>query len=331
MNKCFVLALMIFSILSSCNQSEGKVKFTANISNRNSDSLVLTGADNFKKVILINKKGSFEANFEVVKGFYDLFDGNNYLHLYLKPNAEINLTFDGKDISKTILYEGKEVNENNFLAKYALKNEKFKDEALKKERLDFVSLVEKEKKADLQGINNGNYDSGFKDTMTKVFEAFYNELSKEYEDGSKLRELNNKGASEFEYENHKGGKTKLSDFRGKYVYIIFWTFWNDKYLEEYKYIRTIVDKYKDKNIVFVSVSIDEQYEHDSWKKYINEKKLDGIQLFSDHGFKSDFITKCNIKEVPEYVLIDPKGYILETDAWEPASLSLQSQLATLLK
>lgn len=331
MNKCLVLALMICSILSSCNQTEGKVKFTANVSNRNSDSLVITGTDNFKKIILINKKGIFEANFEVKKGFYDLFDGNNYLHLYLKPNAELNLTFDAKDVAKTIVYKGKEIDENNLLAKYALKNEKFKEEVLKMERPEFVSLIEKEKKADLESINSGNFDPDFKDTVVKVLETFYNELSKEYEDGSNLRELNNKGASEFEYENYKGGKTKLSDFKGKYVYIIFWTFWNDKYLDEYKYIRTIVDQYKDNNIVFVNVSIDEQYERDSWKKYIEEKKLGGIQLFSDHGFKSDFITKCNIKEVPEYVLIDPKGYVLETDAWEPSTLSLQSQLATLLK
>jgi len=331
MNRYLVLALMIFSILSSCSKAEAEVKFTANISNRSSDSLVVTGPDNFKKVILINKKGIFEANFKVTKGFYDLFDGNSYLHLYLKPNAEINLTFDAKDVAKTIVYKGKEIDENNFLAKYTLKNKEFKEEVLKKEHPEFLSLVEKEKKADLEKINNGNYDSDFKDRVTKVLEGFYNELSEEYDDGSKLRELNNKGASEFEYENYKGGKTKLSDFRGKYVYIIFWTFWNDKYLEEYKYIRTIVDKYKDTNIVFMSVSIDEQYEHDSWKKYVEEKKLGGIQLLSDHGFKSDFITKCNIKEVPEYVLIDPKGYVLETDAWEPSTLSLQSQLETLLK
>jgi peroxiredoxin len=331
MNKYLVLTLMIFNILSSCSQAEGEVKFTANISNKNSDSLVITGGDNFRKVILINKKGIFDANFKVAKGFYDLFDGNNYVHLYLKPNAEINLTFDAKDIAKTIVYKGKEINESNFLAKYALKNEKFKEEAFKKERPEFTLLVEKAKKEDLESISNGNYDSDFKGIMTKAFEAFYYKVSEDYEDSSKLRELNNKGTNEFEYENYKGGKTKLSDFKGKYVYIIFWTFWNDKYIEEYKYIRTITDKYKDKNVVFVSVSIDEQYERDLWRKYIEEKKLDGIQLFSDHGFKSDFITKCNIKEVPEYVLIDPRGYILETDAWEPSSLSLQSQFETLLK
>lgn len=331
MNKCLVLALVIFNILISCNQTSGDVKFTANVSNRSSDSLVITGADNFKKVILINKQGTFDANFEVTKGFYDLFDGNNYLHLYLKPNAEINLTFDAKDIDNTIAYKGKEVNENNFLAKYVLRNEKFKEEAFEKERPEFTLFLEKSKKADLDDLSNGNYDSDFKDTMTKAFEAFYNKVSEEYEEGLKLRELNNEGTNEFEYENYKGGKTKLSDFKGKYVYIIFWTFWNDKYLEDYKYIRTITENYKDKNVVFVNVSIDEQYEHDLWRKYVEEKKLGGIQLFSDKGFKSDFITKCGIKEVPEYVLIDPKGYILETDAWEPSSLSLQSQFETLLK
>ncbi|MBE8725085.1 TlpA family protein disulfide reductase [Flavobacterium hungaricum] len=331
MNKYFIIVLVIFNFLLSCSRNEGEVKFTTNISNNISDSLVITGADNFRKVISLDKKGNCNVKFNVTKGFYDLLYANKYVHLYLKPNAEINLAFDANDISNTIIYEGKGIDESKCMAKYLLKNEKIKERALKTESSNFTLFIEDEKKVALEYINKGDYDSDFKDAMIKSLEAFYAEVLRDYEEGAELREVNNKSPKEFEYENYKGGKTKLSDFKGKYVYITFWTLWNDKYLEEFKYIRAITDKYKDKNVVFVNISIEEQHERDSWRKYIEEKKLDGIQLISDRGFKSDFITKCNIKDVPVHILIDPKGYILSIDAWDPSSLSLQSQFETLLK
>ncbi|HEU0125520.1 MAG TPA: TlpA family protein disulfide reductase, partial [Flavobacterium sp.] len=112
MKKLFVAGLVIFNALSVIGQSKNTVKFTAKIENRNSDTLVIKGRNNFKQVIPIDKKGVFAATFEAPKGFYMFSDGTESSNLYLKPNSEVNLTMNAKEFDETIIYKGKGVNES---------------------------------------------------------------------------------------------------------------------------------------------------------------------------------------------------------------------------
>jgi peroxiredoxin len=61
---------------------------------------------------------------------------------------------------------------------------------------------------------------------------------------------------EFNFENHKGGTTKLSDIKGKYVYIDIWATCAPC-RQEIPYLQKI-EKYEDKRIAFVSISIDQK-------------------------------------------------------------------------
>jgi peroxiredoxin len=62
---------------------------------------------------------------------------------------------------------------------------------------------------------------------------------------------------EFNFENHKGGTTKLSDIKGKYVYIDIWATLR-ACRQEIPYLQKIEKKYEDKRIAFVSISIDQK-------------------------------------------------------------------------
>ena len=104
MNKLFVTGLLIFSALNVIGQTKNQVKFTAKIANRNSDTLVIKGRNNFKQVIPINKKELFVANFEAPKGFYMFSDGKESSNLYLKPNSEVNLTMNAKEFDELEMY-----------------------------------------------------------------------------------------------------------------------------------------------------------------------------------------------------------------------------------
>ncbi|WP_431243700.1 hypothetical protein ACQ9BO_03865 [Flavobacterium sp. P21] len=146
MKKLFVAGMLIFSALNVIGQAKNQVKFTAKIANRNSDTLVIKARNGFKQVIPIDKKGVFVAVFDAPKGFYVFSDGTESSNLYLKPNSEINLTMDAKEFDETIVYKGKGVNESNFLAQQALKDEKFQNEAFTKEATEFTALLEKRKK-----------------------------------------------------------------------------------------------------------------------------------------------------------------------------------------
>ncbi|MGO4772748.1 TlpA family protein disulfide reductase [Flavobacterium sp. W22_SRS_FK3] len=331
MKKVFLLALIMLSAFSVNAQTKNQIKFTAKIANRNSDTLVIRGANNFKQVIPINKKGFFAATFEAPKGFYQFGDGREVSSLYLKPNSEVNLTMDAKQFDETIVYKGKGVDESNFLAQYALKTEKFQNEAFTKEEAEFNTMLEAMKKSDLESIQNEKLDPEFQTALKNSMEQFNQYAFQAYQSNVKTNKLKGKPSPEFDYENYKGGKTKLSDLRGKYVYIDLWATWCGPCRAEIPFLQKIEEKYHGKNIEFVSISIDKAKDNDKWKKFVADKNLGGIQLFADKDWESEFVMSYGVTGIPRFILIDPNGNIVNPDADRPSSAELQTQLDALLK
>ncbi|MEO8533062.1 MAG: TlpA disulfide reductase family protein [Flavobacterium sp.] len=331
MKKLFVAGLLIFSALNVIGQVKNQIKFTAKITNRNSDTLVIKGANNFKQVIPIDKKEIFAATFEAPKGFYRFSDGVESSTLFLKPGSEVNLTMNAKEFDETIVYKGKGTNESNFLAQQTLKDEKFQNEAFIKEAAEFKSLLATKTKSDLENVEKGDFDADFKMNLKKSFEQFNEYAFQEYETASKMNSFKGKASPEFDYENHKGGKVKLSELKGKYVYIDLWATWCGPCRAEIPFLQKVEEKYHGKNIEFVSISIDVQKDHEKWKKFVTDKQLGGTQLFSDNDWKSAFVTNYEVTGIPRFILIDPQGNVVDANAARPSSPELQTQLDSLLK
>jgi thiol-disulfide isomerase/thioredoxin len=329
MKKIFVSSLLLFGALSVIGQSKDQIKFSAKIANRNSDTLVIQGKD-FKQVIPINKMDIFLASFDAPKGFYVFSDGIESSRLYLKPNSDITLTMNAKEFDETIVFEGKGVNESNFLAQQALRNEKL-EEGFAKEPAEFAALFESKKKLDIESLEKGSFDPEFITAMKSNFVRFNEFASQEYERVSKANKMIGKPSPEFEYENYKGGKTKLTDLKGKYVYIDLWATWCGPCRAEIPFLQKIEEKYKGKNIEFVSISIDKAKDNDKWKKFVADKNLGGVQLFADKDWESEFVMSYGVTGIPRFILIDPNGTILNPDADRPSSAELQTKLDALLK
>lgn len=122
----------------------------------------------------------------------------------------------------------------------------------------------------------------------------------------------------FDYYNYNVGKTKLKDLEGKYVYIDIWATWCGPCIAEIPDLKEKEKKYHDKNIEFVSISIDEMKDNDKWKKIVEEKELGGIQLLADNAWKSQFVKDYKINGIPRFILIDPSGKIVSADAPRPS-------------
>lgn len=330
MNKLFVTGLAIFSVLNVIGQTKNQIKFTAKIANRNSDTLVIRGKNNFKQVIPIDKKEVFAATFEAPKGFYVFSDGKESSNLYLKPNSEVNLTMNAKEFDETIVYKGKGVNESNFIAQQALKDEQFQDTAFKLDQAIFVTMLDGKLKNDTEALEKGDFDPEFKAALKQSFESFHQYASEEYERASKANKLTGKPSPEFDYENYKGGKTKLADLKGKYIYIDLWATWCAPCRAEIPYLQKIEEKYHGKNIEFVSISIDKMKDHEKWQKFVTDKHLGGTQLMADKDWESEFVTNYGVTGIPRFILIDPKGNVVKADAARPSDPELQAQLDTLL-
>ncbi len=125
-----------------------------------------------------------------------------------------------------------------------------------------------------------------------------------------------------DYENFAGGTTSLNDLKGKYVYIDIWATWCAPCKAEIPHLKKIEKEFHNKNIEFVSISIDKKAQYDAWKKMVVEKELSGIQLFADNNWSSQFIVEYGIQGIPRFILIDPNGKIVSASAPRPSDAKL---------
>ena len=177
--------------------------------------------------------------------------------------------------------------------------------------------------------NTQNLDSTFIADQIKRVDGFTNYISGSYEEKQYLKTVLAKGevSPKFvDYENYKGGTTSLDDLKGKYVYIDVWATWCGPCKAEIPFLKEVEKAYHDKNIAFLSVSIDEAKNHDKWKEMVADKELGGIQVFADNDWKSEFVQAYKINGIPRFILIDPAGNIVAADAPRPSSEELKSLL-----
>lgn len=125
-----------------------------------------------------------------------------------------------------------------------------------------------------------------------------------------------------EYENHKGGTTSLDELKGKYVYVDVWATWCGPCIREIPSLKEVEKQFHDKNIAFVSTSIDKAKDHNTWVEMVKSKELGGIQLMADNDWNSQFVKDYAIEGIPRFILIDPNGNIVSADAPRPSDPKL---------
>ncbi len=136
-------------------------------------------------------------------------------------------------------------------------------------------------------------------------------------------------APEFDLENYTGGRTKLSDFRGKYVYIDVWATWCSPCIKEIPYLKKVEHEFANANIEFVSISVDQERFRTTWRNMIQNKKLGGTQLITDNGWNSSFVQNYGLQGLPHFILIDDKGKIVSAKVENPSNPKLKERLYAL--
>ncbi len=173
------------------------------------------------------------------------------------------------------------------------------------------------------GITFANDLEGYyKAYMSASTDEAYNEKITKTYNALKLLGKGNSSPKFKDYENNAGGTSSLEDFEGKYVYIDVWATWCGPCIAEIPSLKKVEKKYHGKNIEFISISIDDKEDHGAWKKMIVDKELGGVQLFANNNWKSEFIESYMIKGIPRFILIDPSGNIVNSNAPRPSSESL---------
>lgn len=325
-----LVILFLFAVLSvNAQETSQMVTFEGKIANRNSDSIVLA-TKGFKKTIRLSKRGQFKEAFEIpASGMFQLFDGSESTMLFLKEGYDLKLAMDAKQFDESIKYEGNGAVENNYLAQKALTDEAFEkdlDFLFTEDETTFKASLEKKKNTDLTTLQNASVDASLSQMLNAMIQQEAMMLSQVYAQKKIAQKMNGEVSPSFNYENHKGGKTKLEDFKGKYVYIDIWATWCAPCRAEIPFLKKVEEKYHDKDIVFVSISVDTQKDYEKWKKFVSDKQLGGVQLFADNNWNSDFIKAFGVNSIPRFLLIGPDGKVIFADAPRPSSKGLDSTL-----
>jgi thiol-disulfide isomerase/thioredoxin len=327
----FVVIVFMFSFLSNA-QDKKYVTFQAEIANRNGDFIFIRQNQKIIKKIEVNKNGVFKDTLKVVEGPYLLFDGVEYTSLYLKNGYDLKLKMDAKQFDESIVYIGKGALENNFLAQKTILDAKFDyDRLLAASPVDFKRLSQEKIATDLSQLKNKKLDPNFVSVQKKEIEESLVGLTKYYDQQQENNKMNNLPSPSFNYLNYAGGNTKLEDLKGKYVFIDVWATWCGPCRQEIPFLKKVEEKYHDKNIAFVSISIDKLKDQEKWKTMIKEKELGGVQLFADNDWNSKFVQDYKITGIPRFILIDPNGIIVKANAARPSSDDLARELDVLLK
>lgn len=128
------------------------------------------------------------------------------------------------------------------------------------------------------------------------------------------------------FENYKGGTTSLVDLKGKYVLIDIWATWCAPCLVEMPALKKLEEEYANKNIAFVSISVDTPKNHGKWKEMVKNKKLGGVQLISPNVYDNSFMKNYSVTAIPRFILLDPEGKIVSANAPKPSDKSLKTLL-----
>ncbi len=337
MKQLLILAITSTLIFSCKEEPKDYVSFSGQITNKNSDSLVIRSSYSpYSKTIHVNEDGTFSDTLKVETGIYNLYDGSESSNLFLKNGFDIHLTLNTDEFDETITYSGTGAEQSNFIAKKYLLEEKLLnlDELV---NLDSIQLENKFSEIKNELISYYNSDKNIDTLITSKYINEVEPMLQPYKsylaEAVALKTNLPKGSPSpvFEdYENHNGTKTSLTDLKGKYVYVDVWATWCGPCKAEIPSLKNLEKEYHDKNIQFVSVSIDDDRTHqgswekakESWKAMVTDKELSGIQVFAPNGWQSGFVRDYRINGIPRFILIDPNGNIVSADAPRPSDPKL---------
>lgn len=338
MKNITTLLITVLLIIVSCTTKKTKAKpdyivLSGEITNKKSDTLALSTFF-FSKKIKVDKNGFFRDTIKettISKVFY-FSDGKNQAELFLEKGYDLKISFDANKFNETLKYNGTgKLNNATVVKKNAiLKTVKFNiDTTTYKNSLNEAIL-----KCNTLFKNTKGLDSSFIASQNSAISG-YKERSLENYSYERFKILiKGKLSTKFiDYENANGEKKSLDDFKGKYVYIDLWATWCGWCIKEFPYLDKIKEEYQDKNIEFVTISVDKQENKELWKKMVVEKNLEGIQLIADNAYKSEFIKSYRVEDtgIPRFILIDPQGVIVSADAPRPSEKELKTLLNSLIK
>jgi thiol-disulfide isomerase/thioredoxin len=171
-----------------------------------------------------------------------------------------------------------------------------------------------------------SYENIIEETLIN-FDSFSKNLLEKNKKYQYKNSLNGSIGNEFTFNDKNGKNISLKDFEGKYVYLDIWATWCKPCKEDYPYLEALEEHFSTENkIEIIAISIDKDSK--KWLEYILKNNRKGNQLHTNPN--SDFVKFYEIGALPRYILLDKKGYIINSDEIRPSNPELIKKLEAII-
>lgn len=106
----------------------------------------------------------------------------------------------------------------------------------------------------------------------------------------------------------KGDSIKLSSLKGKILILDFWASWCGPCRYANKSLVKLYNKYKDKGLEILSVSLDDETK--DWKKAIAKDKITWMQAIDPGGWEAMAATKWQVDAIPATFVVNKDGDVV---------------------
>ena len=316
---------------------EGKFEFTGVSEKPELYYIFVDKAQGYTAVILENGEIEFEASIDSL-GFAEIggTPQNDYFSNYMEESRKISL--QAKSIQEDLQRATTSGGTPESIA--ALRDEM---QELTEEYQGFETKFVKENPDALisallleRAISTKTLDSS---EAQKLFDAFSEEI-KQSKPGKNIMELLERlkqaeesekntsigaTAPNFSGPNPNGETLELKNLLGKATLVDFWAAWCRPCRAENPNIVSVYEKYHDKGLNIVGVSLDRTA--DAWKKAIEDDGLNWNHISNIAYFDDEIAKLYNVDAIPAAFLLDENGVIVAKNLRGPA---LEQKVAELL-
>ncbi|SRX75849.1 TlpA disulfide reductase family protein [Aequorivita antarctica] len=134
-------------------------------------------------------------------------------------------------------------------------------------------------------------------------------------------------APDFSAPTPTGETMSLKDAMGKYTIIDFWASWCKPCRMENPNVVNVYNKYHDKGLNIISVSLDKAEQKDKWIQAIKDDKMDWYHVSNLQFWQDPIAKQYNVRSIPATFLLDENGMIIDKDL---RGAALEAKIATLL-